>query len=167
MGRIGAAVARRACGFNIHIIYYSRSRKLEIEKKTGAKFVDLTTLLKESDFISIHVPLTQDTKSMIGKKELNLMKRSAILINTARGAIIDEEALIDVLKEKKIGGAGLDVFTREPINAKKNPLVKLENVVLVPHIGSATYEARIKMALIAAKNLVMALRGQKPPNLIN
>ncbi|MFX0135045.1 MAG: 2-hydroxyacid dehydrogenase [Candidatus Hodarchaeota archaeon] len=167
MGRIGSAVARRATGFNMHIIYYSRTKKPEIEKKLGAKFVDLTTLLKEADIISIHVPLTNETKKMIGKKELNLMKRTSILINTSRGAVIDEQALIEALKNKVITAAGLDVFTREPIKADKNPLVKLENVVLLPHIGSATHETRTKMALIAAKNLIMALKGEVPSNLVN
>ncbi|NVM01562.1 MAG: D-glycerate dehydrogenase [Candidatus Helarchaeota archaeon] len=165
MGRIGSAVAKRAVGFNMHIIYYSRTKKPEIEKKLKAKFVDLTTLLKEADIVSIHVPLTNKTKEMIGKKEFNLMKKTSILINTSRGAVIDEQALIEVLKEKKIAAAGLDVFTHEPID-DKNPLVKLENVVLLPHLGSATYETRTKMALIAAKNLVMALKGEMPPNLV-
>ncbi len=167
MGRIGSAVARRAVGFNMQIIYFSRTPKPEIEKKLGAKFMDLTTLLKEADIVSIHVPLTNETKKMIGKKELNLMKKTAILINTSRGSVIDEQALIEVLKEKKIAAVGLDVYTREPIDAEKNPLVRLENVVLLPHIGSATYETRTKMALIAAKNLILALKGEMPPNLVN
>jgi lactate dehydrogenase-like 2-hydroxyacid dehydrogenase len=129
--------------------------------------VDLNTLLKQSDFISIHLPLSNETQKMIGKKEFNLMKKSAILINTSRGGVIDEDALIEALKEDKIAGAGLDVFTHEPINGQKNPLVKLKkNLVLLPHIGSATIETRTRMALMAAENLVMGLKGKKPPNLV-
>lgn len=167
MGRIGYAVARRAKGFNMKIIYYSRTRKPEIEKELGAKYVSLTALLKDSDIISLHVPLSKETTKMIGKKELHLMKPTAILINTSRGTIINEEDLIEVLKARKIAGAGLDVYTYEPIDIKKNALVDLENVVLLPHIGSATYETRMKMALIAATNLVLGLKGQVPPNLVN
>jgi len=166
MGRIGSAVAKRATGFDMNIIYYSRTRKKEIEHELNAKFVKLETLLKGSDFISLNVPLTDETKEMIGKKEINLMKKTAILINTSRGAVIDEEALINALEQGKIAGAGLDVFTEEPIDLQKNKLLNLDNVVLLPHIGSATYETRSKMALIAAKNLVMALKNQVPPNLV-
>jgi len=166
MGRIGTAIARRAVGFNMKIIYHSRTRKTEIEKKLGAEFVDLNTLLKNSDFISLNVPLTSETKEMIGKEELKMMKKTAFLINTSRGAVIDEDALIEALQKKKIAGAGLDVFLNEPIDVKTNAIVKLDNVVLLPHIGSATHETRTKMALIAAKNLVLGLKGQVPPNLV-
>jgi len=166
MGRIGTAIARRAVGFNMKIIYHSRNRKTEIEKKLGAEFVDLNTLLKNSDFISLNVPLTSETKEMIGKEELKMMKKTAFLINTSRGAVIDEDALIEALQKKKIAGAGLDVFLNEPIDVKTNAIVKLDNVVLLPHIGSATHETRTKMALIAAKNLVLGLKGQVPPNLV-
>ncbi len=167
MGRIGSATARRALGFKMNIIYFSRTRKPEIEKELGARFVDLNTLLKQSDFISIHLPLSNETQKMIGNKEFNLMKKSAILINTSRGGVIDEYALIEALKEDKIAGAGLDVFTHEPINVEKNPLVKLKKIlVLLPHIGSATIETRTRMALMAAENLVMGLKGKKPPDLV-
>ena len=165
-GRIGAAVARRAKGFNMKILYNSRTRKADLEKELGAKYVDLETLLRESDFVSIHVPLTKETYHMINEERLKLMKRTAYLINTSRGPVVDEKALYKALKEGWIAGAALDVFEQEPTPAD-NPLLKLENVVVAPHISSASYETRSRMAEMAAENLVAFFEGRKPPNLVN
>jgi len=165
MGRIGKAVARRAKGFGMNILYYSRSSHPEVEKELGAQKVSLTELLSKSDYVTLHCPYTPETHHLLGEKELKLMKPSAYLINTARGKVIDEQALVRLLKAKAIAGAGLDVFYDEP---KINPkLVKLENTVLLPHIGSASYKTRTQMSIIAAKNLIAALSGEKPPNIVN
>ena len=166
LGRIGTAVARRAKGFNMKIIYYSRSRKENIEKELGLKFVDFDTLLREADFVSIHVPLTEETYHMIGERELKLMKNTAFLINTSRGKVIDEKALYKALKEKWIAGAALDVFEEEPTPAN-NPLLELENIVVAPHIASATHETRLRMAEMVAQNLIAYFEGKIPPNLVN
>ncbi|MCX7885153.1 MAG: D-glycerate dehydrogenase [Caloramator sp.] len=161
-GRIGKAVAKRAIGFNMKILYTKRSRDEAFEAETGAGFVDLDTLLKKSDFISIHVPLTKETYHLIGEREINLMKESAVLINTSRGSVVDEEALTYALKSRRIWGAGLDVFEKEPEINKE--LIKLNNVILLPHIGSATIETRGKMAMMAAQNIVEVLNGRPPIN---
>lgn len=164
-GRIGQAMARRAKGFGMKILYYSRTRKEKAEKELDAKFVDLETLLKESDFVSLHVPLTKETYHLIGERELRLMKSTAILVNTARGKVIDTKALIKALKEGWIAGAGLDVFEEEPYYNEE--LFSLDNVVLAPHIGSATYGAREGMAELVAKNLIAFAKGEIPPTLVN
>ncbi len=166
LGRIGTAVARRAKGFNMKVIYYSRKRKEELEKELGLEFVDFETLLKEADFVSIHVPLTKETFHLIGERELKLMKNTAFLINTSRGKVVDEKALYKALKKKWIAGAALDVFEEEPTPAD-NPLLKLENVVVAPHIASASHETRSKMAEMVAKNLIAFFEGKIPPNLVN
>jgi len=163
-GRIGKAVAKRAKGFNMKIIYYSRKRKKEMEE-IGADFVDLPTLLKESDFVSLHIPLTKETYHLIGEKEFKMMKSSAYLINTARGKCIDEGALVKALKEGWIRGAALDVFENEPHVMPE--LKELKNVVITPHIGSASYETRSKMAVMVAENVLAALNGKMPPNCVN
>ena len=165
MGRIGQAVARRALGFGIKIIYHNRKRlPEEIEKKYSASYVDLETLLKNSDFISINVPLTDETYHLLDEKRLNLLKPNAILVNTARGPVVDEKALYKLLKEGKIAGAGFDVYENEPFLTPG--LEKLENVVLLPHIGSATFETRSKMSIMVAENVIDALEGRKPKNLV-
>ncbi|RLE80826.1 MAG: D-glycerate dehydrogenase [Thermoprotei archaeon] len=167
MGRIGRAVARRAKGFNMRIIYYDKYRLSEdLEKELGAEFVDFETLLKESDILSIHVPLTKETYHLIGENELKKMKKGAILINTARGAVIDTRALIKALEEGWIAGAGLDVFEQEPL-PPDSPLTKFKNVVLLPHIGSATTETRTRMGELVAENLIAFLKGETPPTLVN
>jgi len=166
LGRIGTAVARRAKGFNMKILYYDRRRKPELEKELGAKYVDLETLLRESDIVSIHVALTPETRHMIGEKELKLMKKTAFLINTARGAVVDTNALVKALKEGWIAGAALDVFEQEPL-PPDHPLCKLKNVVLAPHAGSASWETRTKMADIVAENLIAFAKGEIPPTLVN
>lgn len=165
MGDIGAAVARRAKGFNMRILYHSRSRKVEVERELGAEKVDFDDLLGQSDFISLHVPLTPETRHMIGGREIALMKRSAILINLARGEVVDERALFLALKEKRIAAAGLDVFENEPMLTPG--LADLDNVVLTPHTGSATFESRDTMAVMAANDLLLGLEGKRPKNLVN
>lgn len=165
-GRIGQAVARRAKGFNMRILYYDIKRNEEAERELGAEYRDLHSLLREADIVTIHTPLTKETYHMIGEKELSLMKPTAILVNTARGAVVDQKALYKVLKEKRIFGAGLDVYEKEPID-KDDPLIELDNVVLLPHIGSASVETREKMAIMAAENLLAGLRGERPKHLVN
>ncbi len=165
-GRIGQAVARRAIGFKMKVLYYSRSRvSEEIERELNATYVDLNTLLKESDFITLHLPLTKQTHHLIGEDQFKLMKKGAYLINTARGPIVDEKALVKALEEKWIRGAALDVFENEP--QVEPELLELENVVLAPHIGSASHATRTKMSIMAAENIVKALKGEIPPNLVN
>jgi glyoxylate reductase len=165
-GRIGQAVARRGRGFEMNILYHSRRRAdPALEGDLAARFVDRETLLRESDFLSLHVPYEAGTQHLIGARELSLMRPSAFLINTARGKVVDEEALVEALKSKKIAGAGLDVFEHEPHLHPELP--KLNNVVLLPHVGSATGETRLKMAALAAENLLAALAGRRPPNVVN
>jgi glyoxylate reductase len=169
MGRIGQAVARRAHGFNMRVLYHSRSHNEEtraIEDLLGAQSTDLDTLLRESDIVSIHVPLTTETHHLIGERELALMKEGSILVNTSRGQVIDQDALIKALSSGPLGAAGLDVFREEPIS-KDSALLKLSNTVLVPHIGSASKNTRTIMATMCAKNIIAALNGEKPPNIVN
>lgn len=159
-GRIGTEVAIRMKAFKTKIIYFNRSRNENLEKLTNAKKVSLNYLLKNSDIISIHVPLTEKTFHLLNKENLSLLKKSAIIVNTSRGEVIDEKYLIQLLKKKKIFSAGFDVYENEP---NVNPeLLKLDNVFLLPHIGSATYETRTKMALLAAQNVIEVLKGNKP-----
>jgi len=166
LGRIGSAVARRAKGFNMRILYYDVVRREELERELGLEYKPLEELLKEADYVTLHVPLTRETHHLIGERELNLMKPTAYLINTSRGAVIDQKALYKALKERRIAGAALDVFEKEPIDPD-DPLLELDNVVLTPHIGSASVETRKKMAMMAAENLVSVLKGVEPPNLVN
>ncbi|HUY13152.1 MAG TPA: D-glycerate dehydrogenase [Terriglobia bacterium] len=166
LGNIGRALARRARGFSMRILYHSRHRvDPGVEHEMGAEFVGQETLLRESDFLSLHFPLTPETHHRIGKAELALMKRSAFLINTARGNVVDEQALVEALEAGRLAGAGLDVFEHEP---RVHPaLLKLPNVVLTPHVGSATAATRFKMASLAAENMLAALQGRRPPNVVN
>lgn len=167
MGRIGTRVAEiGAQGFGMKVIYYDVTRNLEAERKLGVEFRELTDLLREADIVTIHVPLTPQTRHLINEERLKLMKRTAILVNTARGAIVDTNALVKALREGWIAGAGLDVFEEEPLNPN-HPLTALKNAVLVPHIGSATYEARHAMAEAVAENLIAFYEGKIPPNLVN
>lgn len=167
MGRIGRAVAERARGFKMRVLYYDAYRlPPETEEKLGAEYVPLETLLRESDIVSVHVPLTKETYHLISEKELRMMKPTAYLINTARGKVVDTEALVKALKEKWIAGAALDVFEEEPL-PPDHPLTKLDNVVLAPHAASATTETRTKMAMLVAENLIAFLKGVVPPTLVN
>jgi gluconate 2-dehydrogenase len=166
MGRIGEAVAKRAkFGFDMNVLYYNRNRKQEAEERFGAKYCSLDELLQASDFIVLMTPLTDETYHLIGRREFDLMKQTAIFINASRGQTVDEEALIEALQEGKIYGAGIDTFTQEPIQ-KDNPLLGLQNVVTLPHIGSATLKTRVNMAMTAAENLVKGLQGEVPPNIV-
>ena len=159
-GRIGQAAARRMKGFGCKIIYYNKSKKLEFEKELDAKKVSLNILMKNSDIISIHLPLNPQTQKLINKEKLVLLKPTAIIVNTARGEIVEEKYLIELLKKKKIFAAGFDVYENEP-SYNKN-LLKLKNVVLLPHIGSGTFETRNKMAELAAENIINILYGKRP-----
>jgi lactate dehydrogenase-like 2-hydroxyacid dehydrogenase len=165
-GRIGQAMARRGRGFSMRILYHARHRvETKLESEVGAEFVDFKTLLGESDFLSLHAPLNQESNRAIGAAELSLMKPGAFLVNTARGKIVDEEALVQALKSGRLAGAGLDVFENEP---QIHPaLLGMENVILAPHIGSATTETRLRMALLATENLLAGFDGRRPPNLLN
>ena len=163
-GRIGTAVAQRAKGFDMRVLISGPNPSEEILSIADAQ-VSLDELLRESDFVSIHVPLVKDTYHLIGERELRLMKPTAYLINTARGPVVDEKALVAALRDGVIAGAGLDVFEDEPALAPG--LVELENVVIAPHIASATNATRSKMATMAAGNLLAGLRGETPPNLVN
>ena len=165
-GRIGQAVARRAKGFNMKILYCNRSRKPEMEKTLGAKQVELDYLLRESDFVSLHVALTKETTHLISAEKLALMKKTAYIVNNSRGAVVEEKALLEALKTGRIAGAALDVFEQEP-TPPTNPLLHLENVVVTPHISSGSIETRAKMSEMVAKNLMAFFGGQKPPNLVN
>jgi glyoxylate reductase len=166
IGRIGRGVAHRAKGFNMRVLYYDPNPLTpEAEQQLGATRVDLARLLVESDFISVHVPLTPETQHMLSTQQFEEMKRSAILINTSRGPVVDEAALVAALDAKKIAGAGLDVYEREP--AVHPGLLRMTNVVLAPHIASATTRTRSEMSAMAARNMATAVRGGRPPNLLN
>ncbi len=163
-GRIGSAVARRALGFGMRIIYHNRSRNGDVES-LGAEYASFERLISESDIISVHVPLNADTRHMIDRAALKAMKDTCILVNTSRGPVVDEEALVEALKKGNIAGAGLDVYENEPKLA--DGLSSLQNVVLSPHLGSATMETRGKMADIAAENIISVLSGGLPTTAIN
>jgi len=161
LGRIGSKVARRAKGFNMRILYYDQIRKIHLEKELGVEYVDLKTLLRESDIVTLHVNLTDETRGMIGKEELGLMKKTAYLINTARGPVIDEKALYEALKKRKIAGAAIDVYSREPPGSNF-PIFELDNVVVTPHIAAYTREAIQRMDMMNAEDIVRFFKGEKP-----
>ena len=165
LGRIGSFVAQIAHGgFNMEVLYHDVKKNPEFEMRFSARYKEMADLLVESDFVTIHVPLLPNTHHLIGTKELGSMKQTAVLINTSRGPVVDEVALVEALKNKKIAGAGLDVYEREP---ELTPgLADLPNVALTPHTASATYEARNAMSRIAAENIIAALEGKEPPNLV-
>jgi glyoxylate reductase len=164
-GRIGMRTAQMACGFDMPIIYTSRHPKPDFERMCGAKRMALPELLQQSDFVSIHAPLTPETRHMIGRAQLAMMKPTAFLINTSRGPLVDEEALLEALKNNRIAGCGLDVYENEP---RLTPgLAEMPNAVLLPHVGSATLKTRSKMAVMAAENLIAALSGVRPPHCVN
>jgi lactate dehydrogenase-like 2-hydroxyacid dehydrogenase len=165
MGRIGSNVAHKAKGFDMRIIYSDARRNPKVESELGATYVDKETLLKESDFLTLHVPLLPETLHYIGEKELRMMKKTAVLINASRGPVVDEKALLKALQEKQIWGAGLDVFENEPEIVPG--LTALDNVIVVPHIASATTETRINMGKIAVNNVINVLNGQAPETCVN
>ena len=161
-GRIGANFALKSAGFGMNVLYADPNRNEELEEAVGATRVEMDDLLKQADFVSIHVPLMPETTHLIGERELSLMKPNAVLINTSRGPVVDEKALLAALKEERIAAAGLDVYEEEPKAVEG--LADLPNVVMCPHIASATVATRTKMALMAAENLLAVLRGEQPPN---
>lgn len=165
MGRIGEALARRAKGFDMKVLYHNRNRKHETEINLGVRYAELEQLLAESDFVCLMTPYTQETFHLIGKEELKKMKNSAVFINTSRGGTVDEEALYEALKEKEIWAAGLDVFEDEPIGPD-HPLLSLPNVVALPHIGSASERTRMRMAEMTARHILQALSGERPDHLV-
>lgn len=166
MGRIGEAVARRGkWGFGMNVLYYNRTRKPDAEAELGARYRTMEELLAEADFIVLMTPLTADTRHLIGKNEFDLMKKTAVFVNASRGETVDEQALFEALRDRRIFAAGLDVYQEEPIS-DSHPLTKLPNAVLLPHIGSATQSTRTDMARLAAENLVAALGGRQPPNVV-
>lgn len=165
LGGIGSMVARMAKGFDMKVLYNKRSRDEEAEKTLGVEFCELDRLYAESDIISLHVPLTPETTHMINRDSIAKMKKGIIIVNTARGPVVKEQDLVDGLREGKVGGAGLDVFENEPnINPE---LISMENVILTPHIASATWEARIKMGEQAVEAILAVLRGEKPSTIVN
>ncbi len=164
-GRIGQALARRASGFDMEVAYHDMRRNEEAERELGVRYLELEELLETCDFVSVHAPLTDETRHLIGEKELEGMKDTSVLVNTSRGPVVDEAALAEALAEGRIFAAGLDVYEEEP---KVHPrLLELENVVLAPHIGSASIETRDKMASLAAENLVAVLRGEEAKTPVN
>ena len=166
LGQIGQAMARRALGFGMKVIYCSRTRMPEMETSLGVRYCEFDELLSSSDFVSLHCPLTPQTKNVIGERELRLMKPTAILINTARGGVVDQAALYRACSEGWIKGAGLDVFEKEPV-PPEDPVLTLKNITTLPHIGSATLNARNGMARTVAQNLLDGLEGRRPANLVN
>lgn len=166
LGRIGYAVAKRAQGFNMKLLFYDVYRNPDREKQYGLTYAPLDTLLQQSDYVTIHVPLLPQTRHFIGKRELDLMKNTAFLINTSRGPVVNENDLIEALQAEKIRGAGLDVWDPEPPQAN-NPLLAMDTVVALPHIASASIETRSLMIQMAIDNLKCVLQGKIPPNLVN
>jgi lactate dehydrogenase-like 2-hydroxyacid dehydrogenase len=166
LGRIGAAVAHRALAFHMKVIYYDVVHRKDLEEQLGYQFVDLETLLRQSDFVTLQVPLLPETRRLVGAAQLAMMKPTAFLINASRGPVVDEGALIKALQEGRIAGAGLDVFEREPVDLE-NPLLKMENVVALPHVGSATEATRQAMVDLAADNILAVLQGKQPLTPVN
>jgi len=165
LGRIGTAVARRLKGFDVNLLYYDVIKRRELEEELGIRRIDLDDLLSTSDVITFHTPLTAETHHLISHREFSRMKKGIYLVNTARGRIIDEEALIEAIRSGKVAGAALDVFEEEPPRAD-NPLLSLENVVLTPHIGASSREAMRRMAIQSAEGILKVFRGETPPNIV-
>ncbi len=166
LGRIGAAMAKRARGFEMRVLYHDPNRREDLEKQLGITYADLDTLLRQADFVSIHTPLTNETRHLVNAEFLHKMKSTAILINTSRGPVVDQTALYAALRDGVIAGAALDVTDPEPI-AMNDPLLTLENCIIAPHIASASVVTRTKMATMAAENLLAGLRGERLPNPVN
>jgi glyoxylate reductase len=166
LGAIGMAVARRAAGFGMKLLYHNRSRKPEAEAELPLEYCSLDGLLRRSDWVSINVALTPETRHLIGAPQFALMKPEGVLINTARGGVVDQTALVEALRERRIAGAALDVFAVEPIPAS-DPLLALDNVIVMPHVGSATFETRAKMTDLCVDNLLAFFRAETPPTPVN
>lgn len=163
LGNIGKQVARRASGFDMRVIYHNRKPNLEAERELGVSYAPLDELLKESDFVALNVPLTDETRHMIGKDQLQIMKPTAFLVNLARGGVVDHDALLEALQHDWIAGAALDVTEPEPL-PRDHPLLKLKNLVIVPHLGSATHQTRLGMAQRTVDNLMAGLEGKTLPS---
>ena len=166
MGRIGSAMAKRAKGFDMDVVYHDIYRREDLEEELGISYMPRDEVIRSADFLSLHVPLTPETRHMMGAEELASMKETAFLINTSRGPVIDEKALAEALRDGVIAGAGLDVFETEPVS-HDSPLLGLDNIVLTPHLASGSIETRTKMATTAATNIVSVLQGRVPPDLVN
>jgi glyoxylate reductase len=166
LGRIGTAVAQRARGFDMRVLYHSRERKPEAESRLGVEYAELDELLRTADFVSVHAALTAETRHLIGARELGLMKPAAILINTARGPLVDQDALVEALRDGRIAGAALDVTEPEPI-PPDHPLLGMDNVLITPHIASASVATRVLMADLAVDNLLACLAGEVNDNVVN
>ena len=166
LGRIGSSIAKRAKGFDMKVLYHDVVRRPDLEKDLSIEYTEIDALLREADFVTLNVPLLKETHHLMDERRLKLMKKTAILVNNARGPVIDERALYKALKDGWIAGAGLDVFEQEPTPAT-NPLLMLDNVVVAPHISSASFETRSKMAEMVAENLIAFFEGRSPPNLVN
>jgi glyoxylate reductase len=166
LGRIGAAIAQRAKGFDMKVLYHDVVRRRDVEENMGIEYAEVDVLLQNADFVTVNVPLLKDTHHLIDAGKLRLMKKTAILVNNARGPVVDETALYNALKAGQLAGAGLDVFEQEP-TPPSNPLLTLDNVVVAPHISSASFETRSKMAVMVAENLTAFFEGRTPPNLVN
>lgn len=166
LGRIGSAVARRARGFEMRVLYYDPIRRPDLEQSLGIEFRELNEVLRESDFISVHVPLMPETRHLIGAEQFRMMKPTAVFVNAARGPVVDEAALVEALRSRTIYAAGLDVYEKEPLSPD-SPLLQLDNVILAPHIASASIPTRTRMATLAAENLAAVLQGSRPPTPVN
>lgn len=166
LGRIGSSIAKRAKGFEMKVLYYDVARRQDLENELNIEYVGIEELLQRADFVTINVPLLKSTYHLINEEKLKLMKKTAILINNARGPVIDEKALYEALREGVIAGAGLDVFEQEPTSSG-NPLLTLKNVVVAPHISSSSFETRSRMSEMVAENLISFFEGRIPPNLVN
>jgi len=167
LGRIGIEVARRAKGFQMHVLYHNRTRREDVERELGVEYVaSLSGLLSRSDFVSLHVPLTEETRRMIGPTEFSMMKPTSILVNTSRGQVVDQKALYKALKSGQIAGAAIDVTEVEPVPMDE-PLLTLENIIIAPHMASASTATRTKIAIMAAANLIAGLQGKMLPNCVN
>ncbi len=166
LGRIGSAVARRAKGFQMRVIYYDPFRREDLEKSLGIEYKPFADVLRDADVLSVHVPLSDQTRHLIGREQFALMKKTAVFVNTSRGPVVDQRALTEALTNRRIFAAGIDVFEQEPVRAD-DPLLALDNVIVVPHIASASVPTRIRMATLAAENLAAVLQGTRPPNPVN
>jgi len=166
LGRIGSAVARRAKGFEMRVMYYDPFRREDLEQSLQIEYRPFTDVLRQADFISVHVPLSEQTRHLIGRDQFSMMKPTAVFVNTSRGPVVDQQALAEALAARRIFAAGIDVFEREPVPTD-DPLLAQGNAVVAPHIASASIPTRIRMATLAAENLVAVLQGKRPPNPVN
>jgi len=166
LGRIGSAVARRAKGFEMRVMYYDPFRREDLEQSLQIEYRPFTDVLRQADFISVHVPLSEQTRHLIGREQFAMMKPTAVFVNTSRGPVVDQQALAEALAARRIFAAGIDVFEREPVPTD-DPLLAQGNAIVAPHIASASIPTRIRMATLAAENLVAVLQGKRPPNPVN